>query len=102
VIATAPADNRKDFTLVDAGSSHVFGGKGNANVTIKSVSFNASSHLVKLTLAKPVSTGDSLRLTINAQPPSGIKGTNGQYLNESASGKAGANAVIYLGAPRKK
>jgi RHS repeat-associated protein len=101
-ITTASADNRKNFTLVDAGSSHIFGGKGNTSVTIKSASFNASSHSVKLTLAKPVSTGDSLRLTINAQPPSGIKGTNGQYLNETASGKAGANAVVYLGAPRKK
>jgi hypothetical protein len=101
-ITTASADNRKSYTLVDAGSSHVFGGKGNTKVTIKTASYNGSSHSVKLTLAKPVSTGDSLRLTINAQPPSGIKGTNGQYLNETAIGKAGANAVIYLGAPRKK
>jgi hypothetical protein len=101
-ITTASADNRKDYTLVDAGSSHFFGGKGNSKVTIRSMSYNASSHSVKLTLARPVSTGDSLRLTINAQPPSGIKGTNGQYLNETASGKPGPNAVIYLGAPRKK
>jgi RHS repeat-associated protein len=101
-ITTASADNRKDYTLVDAGSSHIFGGKGNSKVTIRTLSYNASSHSVKLTLARPVSTGDSLRLTINAQPPSGIKGTNGQYLNETASGKPGPNAVIYLGAPRKK
>jgi hypothetical protein len=44
----------------------------------------------------------TLRLTIIAQPPSGIKGANWQYLNETASGKAGANPVIYLGAARKQ
>ena len=100
-MTTSSAGNGNNYALEDAGSSHIFGGKGNAAVTIKSVTYSSASDSVKITLAKPVSTSDSLRLTINAQPPSGLQGTDGQFLNEAASGTPGANAVIYLGAPPK-
>jgi len=56
---------------------------------------------VKITLAQPVRTSDSLRLTLNAQPPNGLQGANGQFLNEAVNGKPGANYVTYLGAPPK-
>ena len=88
-MTTSSADNRKDYALVDAGSSHIFGGKGNTGVTIKSVTYSSANDSVKLTLAKPVRTSDSLRLTINAQPPSGLQGANGQFLNEACQRQAG-------------
>jgi hypothetical protein len=99
---TNSAGNAKNYALVDAGSSHIFGGKGNTNVTLKSVTYSSTGDSVQIKLAKPVRTSDSLRLTIRAQPPSGLRGTNGQFLNETPSGQPGANTVVYLGAPRKQ
>jgi hypothetical protein len=101
-VALPSARNRNNETSLDAGPSHVFGGKGNAGVTVKSASYSTANDSVKITLAKPVHTSDSLRLTINARPRKGLQGANGQFLNGSASGKPGANAVIDLGAPPKK
>ena len=98
----ASANNIKDYALVDAGSSHIFGGSGISAVTITSATYSSGSELVRFTLARPVSTSDSLPLTINAQPSNGLQGTNGQFLNETTSGKAGANTVVYLGAPAKQ
>jgi len=95
------AGNAKNYTLVDAGSTHIFGGNGNSSIQVKSVSYSSSNDSVKITLAKAVGTKDSLRLTINAQPPNGLRGVDGQFLHELANGKPGANAVIYLGAPAK-
>jgi hypothetical protein len=100
-MTTSSAENRNNYALEDAGSTHIFGGKGNTGVTITSVRYGAATDSAKLTLAKPVPTSDSLRLTINAQPPKGLQGANGQFLNEAANGKPGANYVTYLGAPRK-
>jgi RHS repeat-associated protein len=96
---TKSASNAKNYTLVDAGSSHIFGGKGNTNVTMKSVTYSSIGDSVQIKLAKPVRTSDSLRLTIKAQPPTGLRGTNGQFLNETPSGRPGASTVVYLGAP---
>jgi hypothetical protein len=98
----ASAGNSKNYALVDAGSPHIFGGKGNTAVTVKGVTYSPATELAQIKLAKPVSTKDSLRLTINTQPPSGLQGTNGQLVNESSSGKAGANTMIQLGAPPKQ
>ena len=101
-MTTSSADNRNNYALEDAGSTHIFGGEGNTAVKIKGVTYNSANDSVKLTLAKPVRASDSLRLTLNAQPPNGLRGANGQFLNEAANGTPGANAVIFLGAPAKK
>ena len=100
-MTTSSAGNDNNYALEDAGSSHIFGGTGNTAIPIKNVTYSSASDSVKITLVNPVSASDSLRLTINAQPPSGLQGTNGQFLNEAAYGEPGANAVIYLGAPPK-
>jgi len=101
-MTVSSVDNLKSYTLLDAGSSHIFGAKGNAGITIKTVIYSPATRSATLTLAKSVPTSDSLRLTINAQPPRGLQATNGQFLNEAANGKPGANFVAYLGAPPKK
>ena len=66
------ADNSKNYALVDIGPSRVFGGKGNATVTVKSATYSAATDSAQINLAKPVRTSDTLRLTSNAQPPSGL------------------------------
>jgi len=98
-LASAGASN--DYTLLDAGSSRVCSGERNAGITLKSVTYSSADNEATLTLAEAVRRRDSLRLTLNAQPPSGLQGANGQFLNGAANGTPGANDVIYLGAPRK-
>jgi hypothetical protein len=85
---------------VDITDQGTTGNEVDANL-ITGVTYGSANGSVKITLAMPVRTSDSLRLTINAQPPSGLLGTNGQFLNEAANGTPGANAVIYLGAAPK-
>jgi hypothetical protein len=100
-MTTSSADSSVNFTLVDAGRTHIFGARGNTGVSVKNIIYNSANDSATITLAKSVRTRDSLRLTINAQPPSGLQGTNGQFLNASANGAPGQNPVIYLGAPPK-
>jgi hypothetical protein len=101
-MAASSADNSQNYSVVDAGKTHVFGGKGNTNVVVKTAIYSPSNDSVAITLAKRVRTRDSIRLTINAQPPTGLEAANGQFLNEASNGAPGQNAVIYLGAPPKK
>ena len=50
-------------------------------------------------LKKPDTLKDSLRLTINAQPPAGVQSAVGEFLNSSLTGASGPNAVLYYGKP---
>jgi hypothetical protein len=95
------ASTINDYTLLDAGSTHIFGGKGNHLVKIASAIYSSAADSVTLVLKKPVSLQDSIRLTVNAQPPSGLKSAGGEFLNASASGASGPNDVFYFGKPAK-
>ncbi len=100
-MSSSSIENTNNYMLADAGSDHIFGNKNDRKVTIKSASPSGGGESVTLTLKKPDSLKDSIRLTIVAGPPSGVAAADGQLLNSSASGAAGANDVIYFGKPPK-
>ncbi len=56
---------------------------------------------VTLTLKKPASLKDSLRLSIRAKPPGGVKSVGGEFLNAPSGGTAGTSAVFSFGKPAK-
>jgi hypothetical protein len=85
-----------NYTLIDAGPDHIFGNKNDRGVKIRSATAMGSD-AVTLVLKKPDKLKDSIRLTINAQPSSGLESSGGKFLNSTASGAAGANDVIYFG-----
>jgi hypothetical protein len=93
--------NISNYTLLDAGSSHIFGGKGNHLITIASATYTSADDSVTLVLKKPDSLKDSIRLTVSAQPPSGLESAGGAFLNASSSGAPGPNDVFYFGKPAK-
>ncbi len=93
--------NISNYTLLDAGSSHIFGGKGNQGVKIASATYASATDAVTLVLKKPDSLKDSIRLTVSAQSPSGLESAGGKLLNASASGAPGANDVFYFGKSAK-
>ena len=95
------AKNVINYTLLDAGASHIFGSKGNHLVKIASATYTSADNSVTLVLKKPDSLKDSIRLTVSAQPPSGLESAGGKLLNASASGAPGANDVFYFGKPAK-
>jgi len=90
-----------DYTLIDAGPDHIFGNKNDKTIRIATATYDPAKDSVTLTLKKPDSLKDSLRLTLNAQPPSGLQDAGGRFLNESASRATGPNAVLAFGAPAK-
>ena len=81
--------NISNYTLLDAGSSHIFGGKGNHLIKIASATYTSADDSVTLVLKKPDSLKDSIRLTVSAQPPSGLESAGGAFLNASSSGDRG-------------
>jgi hypothetical protein len=101
-LTTASADNTQNYKLVGAGTSPVSNGKGKVGVSIRRVVYNALNHSVRIILFRPVNATKSLWLTINALAPGGLRGLDGRYLDASAGGKTGKNAVISVGATPKK
>jgi hypothetical protein len=93
--------NISNYTLLDAGPSHIFGGKGNHGVKIASATYASATDAVTLVLKRPDTLKDSIRLTVSAQPPSAPESAGGKLLNASASGASGANDVFYIGKPAK-
>jgi hypothetical protein len=96
---TASTLNMKNYVLVDAGRDHIFSTRGNRVVAWKSASYDPADDSVTLILKKPDTLKDSLRLTINAQPPAGVHSAVGEFLNSSLTGASGPNAVLYYGKP---
>ena len=88
--------NISNYIFLDAGSTHIFGGKGNHLVKIASATYSSSHDSVTLVLKKPDSLKDSIRLTVSAQPPSGLKSAGGELLNASASGAAWGKRCLLL------
>ena len=97
----ASIDNLGNYTLLDAGSDHVFGNKNDRVLTLKGVSYSSSTDSVTISLKKPVNLSHSLRLTLDAQPPGGLQSTSGQFLNASVNGRPGSNFLTFLGKPPK-
>jgi hypothetical protein len=91
-------ENKNNIILMDAGIDHIFANKNDRKIAIKSAAYRSSDNSVTLVLKRPDSLKNSIRLTVNAQPPSGVAAADGQFLNSSASGAPGSNAVIYFGA----
>jgi hypothetical protein len=100
-LTLSSVENSGNFIVVDAGKTHIFGGRGNSMVKVKSVAYDSAANSVMLTFVKTVRRTDSLRLTINAQPQSGLRGADGQFLNATATATPGLNDVVYLGARAK-
>ncbi len=94
---TASTLDLNDYVLENAGPNHIFGGRSVRVMRWKTVSYDPSHDSVTLVLKKPDSLKNSLRLTINAQPPSGVQATSGEFLNESPTGASGPNSVFYYG-----
>jgi hypothetical protein len=93
--------NISNYTLLDAGTSHIFGSKGNHLIKIARATYTSADDSVTLVLKKPDTLKDSIRLTVSAQPPSGLESAGGTLLNASAGGAPGANDVFYFGKPAK-
>jgi hypothetical protein len=69
-----------NYTLVDIGRGYRLGARKGRPVPLKRLAVHASTESVTLTLRKPANLKDMLWLFVNSRAPSGLKDTNGRYL----------------------
>jgi large repetitive protein len=90
------ASNLADYTLISAGKTGQFSGKGTQVLGLSSARYNLAANTVTLQVKKPFSLNHLYKLTANGSTPAGVSDASGHLLDGKGNGQAGSDFVSLL------
>jgi hypothetical protein len=85
-----------NYQLVSAGPDHRFGTRDDRPILISFLQYNAATQSVTVRPAHRLPLHRDFQLTIVGAPPSGLKSTEGLFLDGAGNGQAGTDYVIVI------
>jgi hypothetical protein len=95
-VNAALADALATYRLATPNKRGSYKGAGAVTIKLKSAVYNATNDMVALTPRTPFSLAKPVQLVVDGVPPSGLRDTNGSYIDGADNDQAGSNAVVIL------
>jgi uncharacterized repeat protein (TIGR01451 family) len=96
-LATGPANNLSNYSLVDIGRDGIFGTGDDSTVPISSATYNASNWTVTLVPGAPLSLDQFYHISVNGTPANGITNIAGAELAGAGPSLAGTDYTAMFG-----